>query len=259
MKLISLTLVLFVIGLASPAFGQKYLQKPYTEWSVEDVTKMLNDSPWSAKYQSAEGNAAAQMQQQARESADNRLSGTDRGNLGRGSIPPPVLIQLYSSLPLRQAIVRGRQLGAKYDKMNAEDKAKFDASTAGLLKCPLCTDYYIVTLTKVKDGSERVDDGIFQTLTLDDVKGKVWLVNDKDEKLELFQFTPPKGAGESAVFFFKRKRDDGSLFFTPTDKSIRFSFANEFRSVNNNAYALLVPKMWEFKVAKILVDGKVEF
>ena len=259
MKLTFLTLILFVVGLASPAFGQKYLQKPYTEWSLDDVTKIVNDSPWAFKFQSAEASTAAAMEQQLREQRDTRLSGTDRGNLGRGDIAAPLLIQLYSGLPLRQALVRGRQIGAKYEKMNEEEKAKFDASTAGLLKCVLCTDHYIVTITKMKDSSGRVDDGMFQTLTLEDLKGKVWLVNEKDQKIELFQFTPPKGAGESAVFFFKRNREDGTPFFTPADKEIKLMFANELRAPNSNAYAKLIPRSFDFKVAKLVVDGKLAF
>src|SRR5262245_1317352 len=81
MKLTILTLMLFVVGLASPAFGQKYLQKPFTEWSLDDVTKIYSDSPWTIKYQSGEASAAAALEQQAREQRDTRLSGSDRGNL----------------------------------------------------------------------------------------------------------------------------------------------------------------------------------
>ena len=259
MKLTFVTLIIFVVGLASPAFGQKYLQKPYNEWSVDDVTKIINDSPWTIKYQSGEASTAAAIEQQMREARDTRLSGSDRGNLGRGTVPPVVNIQLYSGLPLRQAIVRGRQIGAKYDKMSAEDKAKFDASTANLLKCPLCTEHYIVTLTKTKDSSGSVDDGILQTLTLEDLKGKVWLANDKNEKIELFQFTPPKGAGESAVLFFKRNRQDGTPFFTAADKEIKLMFANELRAPNSNAYASMIPRSVDFKVAKLIVDEKIAF
>ena len=259
MKATFLTLVLFIVGLTSPAFGQKFLQKPYTEWSLDEVKKLLNEAPWSNQYQSEQGLMASTVEQSQREQADNRLSGADRGNLGRGNVPAPVIIQLYSALPLRQALVRTRQLGAKYDKLNPEDKAKFDASTAATLNCSLCKDYYIVTLTKTKDKSERIDDGIFQTLTLENLKGKVWLVNDKGEKLELFQFTPPKGAGESAVFFFKRNKEDGKPFFSEADKEIKFLFANELRAPNNNAYAHLIPRSFDFKVSKMIVDGKLAF
>ncbi|HKP67851.1 MAG TPA: hypothetical protein VJV05_01125 [Pyrinomonadaceae bacterium] len=259
MRATLLSLTLLFVCFASPAFGQKFLQKPYTEWSVDEVKKLLNEAPWSNQYQSESGLQASALEQGAREQADNRLSGSDRGNMGRGNVPAPVIIQLYSALPLRQALVRSRQIGAKYEKLNADDKAKFDASTAGMLECKLCKDYYIITLTKTKDKSERIDDGIFQTLTLENLKGKIWLANDKEEKLDLFQFTPPKGAGESAVFFFKRNKEDGKPFFSEADKEIKFLFANELRAPNNNAYAILIPRSFDFKVAKMIVDGKLAF
>ena len=259
MKSASLTLILFLLGVAPQAFGQKFLDKPFTEWNVDEVKKLLNEPPWSNQYQSDTGLAAADMEQSARESSDNRISGANRGNLGRGNVPAPIIIQLYSALPVRQAFVRGWQLGAKYDKMNAEDKAKFDASKANTITCPLCVDYYIVKLTKMKDSSGALDDGLFQTMTLEDFKGKVWLGNDKRERIELFQFTPPKGAGESAVFFFKRNRADGTPFFTPADKEIVFEFAPELRMRTANPYSRLIPATFEFKVSKMVIDGKLAF
>ena len=259
MKFVHFFLIALVLGIVSPAMGQKYLQKPFTEWTVDEVKKILNEAPWADQYQSERGLAASTMQQSAREAADNNISGSNRGNLGRGDIPAPVIIQLYSALPVRQAQVRAWQLGAKYDKMNPEEKAKFDASKANTLNCPLCKDYYIVKLTKMKDSSGAVDDGIFQTMTLENFKGKVWLGSDKGERLELFQFTPPKGAGEPAVFFFKRNREDGSPFFTPTDKEIKFLFANELRASSSNAYFYLIPASFSFKVSKMIVDGNLAF
>jgi hypothetical protein len=165
-------------------------------------------------------------------------------------------MRLHSALPIRQALARAQQIGAKYDSMSQEDKKKFDESTAKFLACAICTDYYVVTLIKIKDSSGKVDDGIFQTLKAEDLKGKVWLVNDRDEKLELAEFTPPKGAGDAAVFFFKRP---ATPFFNTTDKQIRFMFANELRQSGNNAYASLIPRTFEFKVSKMVVGEKIEF
>ena len=259
------TRVLFLLGLAffvvSPAVGQKFLQKPYKEWSQDDAIKVASDSPWANQYQSERGLDQAAIEQQRREQADTRLSGSDRGNQTRPNMPVPVIVRLHSALPVRQAIVRLQQLNAKYDKMSAEEQQKFDESTSKFLQCAICKDYYVVTLTKWKDSSTSgITDGIFQTMTLEELKGKVWLVNDKDEKLELAQFTPPKSGSDSAVFFFKRADANGTPFFTPSDKLVRFMFANELRNNNVNAYSALIPRSFEFKVSKMLsADGKLEF
>ncbi len=253
--------LLFVLALflTSSAYGQKYLQKTYKEWTVEETHKVLSDSPWANQYQSERGLVAAEQQQQARDRADNIISGSNRGNQGRGAVPVPIIIRLHSAMPVRQALVRQQQIAAKYEKMSADDQKKFDDSTAKFLECAICKGYYVVTLTKWRDTSDFVSDGIFQALTLEDLKGKVWLVNDKDQKLELAEFTPPKKATDSAVFFFKRPAADAAAFIAPADKRLQFMFANELRD-NKNAYSNLIPRSFEFKVARMLSsDGKVEF
>src|SRR5688572_16730550 len=244
MKFRHIAYLAFILVSISPCFGQKYLQKSYKEWTAEDVRKILSDSPWVTQYQSEEGLVAAQQQQQARDQADNNR-GSYRGNQGRVDTPVPVTVRLHSALPVRQAMIRAQQLGANYDKMSADDQKKFDESTVKFLECAVCAGYYVVTVTKFKDTSTTVTDGLFQSLKLEDFKGKVWLMNDKDEKLEVAQFTPPKSSADSAVLFFKRTNDKGEAFFSPADKLVRLAFSNEFRD-NDNAYSKLIPRAFEF-------------
>jgi hypothetical protein len=260
MKIKNLALVALFFCFAYPVFSQKFIEKPYTSWSKDDALKVLSDSPWSYQYQSTAGLAAVGRQQTARDQADNRLGGSERGSSSRNLTTAPVVIRLHSGLPVRQAIVRLQQIQDGYDKMNDEQRAKFDESAKGFLYCALCQNYYIVTITKFKDTSAGfgIDDGIFQTMTLNDIKGKVWLVNDKGEKREVEQFTPPKGGGDSAVFFFKKTDEKGAPFLTPENKDFKFVFSNEFLD-RGNAYAPYVPRNFEFKVSKLIADNKVQF
>lgn len=258
MKLNKLLLFACVFCLSVAAFSQKILEKPYQTWSKEEAMKVISNPPWSDQYQSSRGLAAVSQEQQSREQADTRLGGSERGSSSRNLAPPPVVIRLHSALPVRQAIVRLQQLQAGYDKMNAEQRAKFDESVKKFLDCATCQNYYIVTLTKFKDNSPgAVDDGIFQTLKPEDLKGKVWLVNDKNERRELAQFIPPKGAGESAIFYFKRTDEKGNPLLTPENKQLKFLFANEL--LDNNAYSGLIPRSFDFKVSKLVINDKVEF
>ncbi|MDQ4122603.1 MAG: hypothetical protein M3209_14285 [Acidobacteriota bacterium] len=260
MKYNKFALLVMVFCLTVTAFGQKYLEKPYTEWSKDEAIKVLNDSPWAQQYQSTKDLAAASQSQTAREQADNNImGGRERGSTARNIQPPPVTIRLHSALPVRQAMVRMQQIGANYDKMSEAEKAKFDESAKGFLSCPICQSFYVVTMVKAKDSSgQSVEDGLFQSMTLEEVRGKVWLTNDKGEKREVVQFTPPKGAGDAAVFFFKRTDDNGVALLTPGTKSLKFVFSNEFLD-GRNAHANLVPRNFEFKVTKMLVENKVEF
>ena len=259
MKYTRLLLFVFAVLLVTPSYGQKFLEKPYKQWTLDDTNKILSSAPWADQYQSERGQIAAENIQQSIDRSNNTISGSNRGNQGRVSAPVPIIIRLHSALPIRQALARQMQIGAKYDKMSAEEQAKFDESTAKFLECAVCKGYYVVTITKWRDTSDFVTDGIFQSLTLEDLKGKVWLMNDKDEKIELEQFTPPKKATDSAVFFFKRPAAGEPQFITPADKRFLFVFANELRD-NKNAYSNLIPRSFEFKIPKMLTaDGKIEF
>ncbi|MEP7148477.1 MAG: hypothetical protein ABI857_06295 [Acidobacteriota bacterium] len=259
MKYIYAFILVLTLMAASPANGQKFLEKPYREWSKEEAFKVTADSPWAVEYQSERGLDDQARLQQRREQADTRLSGSDRGNQGRPSVPIPVVMRLHSALPVRQAIVRLQQIGAGYDKMKREEQEKFDASTAKFLECAICRDYYVVTLGKWRDTSTvGISDGIFQTFKYEDLKGKVSLVNDRDERLEIVSFTPPKNSTDSAIFFFKRPVAEAP-FFLRSDKEIRFLFSNDLRD-NTSAYSKLIPRVFEFKISKILsADGKIQF
>lgn len=259
MKYTYLLTLVFSIVLTSAAFGQKHLQKPYKEWTLDEVNKTLSSAPWADQYQSEQGQIASEQVQQAIDRSNNNISGANRGNLGRASAAVPIIIRLHSALPIRQASIRERQIGAKYDKMSDEEKKKFDESTAKFLECAICKGYYVVTIRKWRDTSDFVTDGIFQSLTFDDLKGKIWLVNDRDEKLELAQFTPPKNSTDNAVFFFKRPAAGEPQFLLPTDKRFLFQFASELRD-NKNAYSYLIPRSFEFKISKMLNgEGQIEF
>lgn len=236
-----------LVLLTVSASGQKFLKKPWTEWSKEDALSILNDSPWAKTYSSNESGPESEPAVRGRRDTANR------GTAAR----MPVVIRLHSSPYVRRAVVRMQQLGVKYDKMSAEEKAKFDDSRKVYLECAICTDYYVVTLTKFSAG-ETVDEGLFQSLDLDDMKKAVTLRTESDQVRELTQFTPPKGAGDAAIFFFKRTDDSGKLLVTPDTKELSFVFSSDFIQADKR-YTGLYPRRFEFPVSKMIVDGAVAF
>jgi hypothetical protein len=72
------------------------------------------------------------------------------------------------------------------------------------------------------------------------------------------QFTPPKAAGDSALFFFKRVDDAGKHLVTKDTKEIRFVFENEFLGPKNR-FASFLPRFFDFKVSKMVVGDRVLF
>src|SRR5215212_11596324 len=117
-KILLLSICLYF--LTGSVSAQKTLEKPLEKWSKEDALKIVTNSPWAQTYQSPESSSAAAAQQIRREQRDSVNSGGGNlaGSSGRSLGNPPVVIRLHSALPIRQAIIRGRQIAAGYDKMD---------------------------------------------------------------------------------------------------------------------------------------------
>jgi hypothetical protein len=262
MKLIKskLLLIICLCCLTHAVSAQKVWEKPFQQWSKEEAIKILTNSPWVQTYQSPEGLARGAREQVARDQADQNLRQQPaQGSRTRFIAPPPVVIRLHSALPIRQALIRLQQIEAGYDKWDEKKRAEFDDTTKNYLSCPLCKDYYVVTMTKFNDSSAQgVKDGLFQTMQTKELKGNVWLANEKGEKRELVEFTPPKGSGDFAVFFFPRRDSKGNNLITEQSKDFKFVFDNAFLTAKN-PYAVLLPLNFEFKVSKMMIGDKVEF
>jgi hypothetical protein len=253
---------LFTCALAGTAVSQQLWEKAPEKWNKEDVLRITSSSPWAVTHQSTEAQARASMVDMARGSRNTVNSGGNgatAGSANRDAGPAPVVFRLHSAEPIRRAITRGRQIAAGYDKMDDAGKQQFDKANKSFLECGICKDYYVISATKYPDTtSQYVDEAIFQRMSLADLKGNVWLINDKGEKREIFQFTAPKKPGESAYLFFARKADDGNPLISFTNRSFSLVFNNGFFSPSN-PYASFVPRSVEFSVAKITLDERLAF
>lgn len=259
MKLSRSVLPIIVLSLFGAVSAQN-LTKPYTEWSQGEAQKLASQSGWAKSYTSPESRAGAEALNVSREQAQTaNRGGGNPGSVARFGGNPPVVIRLHSAPVIRQAIVRMQQIAAKYDKMSDADKAAFDAGRKGYLDCAICKDYYVITLTKYTDASgQTVDDGMFQSLTLADLKGQVTLVNDKGESRPIYQFTPSKGGSDAAILFFARRDSEGKLLIGPDTKEIEVVFSNDFRT-RERRYGYLVPSKFEFSTSKMKVGDEIQF
>lgn len=250
--LVFAVLVLFAI----PIQAQKFLDKPFTSWSRENAMDVLTESPWAKMNQNMNAAASADMREAARSQSDNRLSGQERGRSERSGGVAPVIARLHSAAPIRQALARLNQIAAGYDKMNAEKKAAFDESAKRLLECPICQSHYVVTLTQAPNSSgQSVEEALFQGMTLAQMKGNIWLEDERGQKRELAQFIAPEKRGDSAVFFFPRKNEKGEELFGENSKEVNVVFNNLFLTSSSNRFAALLPRRFEFGVAKMKFGG----
>jgi len=137
----------------------------YQKWTKGDVKKLLTSSPWakSVKYTIP-------------------LNVVPGGGELVTTADSPVIL-LRSALPVRQALVRERQLEAKYDKMDEAKRAAFDFKTKELLACPACDKNYVVTI-KFPSATLGSPSYIMER------KKYIYLTNEKGERRELIHFVP---------------------------------------------------------------------
>ena len=226
----SFTFLALVLTCSTVARAQdSFMGKPYTEWSKSEANKVLNDSPWVK---------------------------TQEVRIPQGGANAPLdfkyTLRLRSALPIRQALVRLRQLEAKYDKMSAADKAAFDEKVKGLLECPACADNYVISLSSKSESYPNADAvfDVLKTATLPALQKYVYLANDTDARRTLVHFTAPKAAGGEAMFFFPRLDEQGQPLFSPTSKKLLFRMSDRNAGASTN---------FEFDISKIVVNSNVEF
>ncbi len=205
--------------------------KPFNQWSKEEAEKVLLDSPWA------------------------RLSARSGAAIYRSvSAPDPAFnFRLRSALPVRQAMLRLRQLREKYDQLSEAKKADFDEKNRPLVECPACADNYVIALHPPPGGREPLPRALLTT-SHDRIKLAIYLSNERGERRELIHYVPPKSAASGeAVFFFPRFNEKGKPLLTPANKRLVLNIGSEAlggdQAVNR----------FEFDVSKMVVNGKVEF
>lgn len=252
------TLTLMCVA-AVAAEAQKFVEKPYSAWTVDQAKEILSNSGWAKTYQNLSAAAGSDMREAARAQSDTRLSGQERSRSERSGGTAPVYATLRSALPVRQALVRLNQIASGYDKMDEKNKAKFDESMKGLLGCAICQTHYVITMSQASNSTGQfVEEGLFQGMTLAQMKDNIWLETDDGKRRSLVEFTAPTKRGDSAIFFFARKDEQGNVFVTDSTKEVSIVFNNTFFTPSNRSSAY-VPRRFDFKVSKLKVGSELMF
>lgn len=230
-----------------------WTSKPYTKWSRSDAEAVLNNSPWAARqevrikfdketqvaagsYSGVSAAAAAQSQTEV-----------------TSQMPVDFIftLRLRSALPVRQAMVRLRQLQSDV-KMSDNDRAAYDAKTKGLLDCPACASNYAITLSSKSTNSPGADAvyAVFKGARLVDLQRYIYIANERGDRRQLVHFVPPKAPGDEAVFFFSRLDEKGAPLLTPENRELLVNLSdNQVNSVSN----------FKIDVSKLVQNGKIEF
>src|ERR1051326_178015 len=252
---LKINIPLLVIGAAvfSISAQNPLPRKPFTQWSRSEAEAVLNDSAWAARsevrikfdketqvaagsYSGVSGAAAAQSQTQVTSEAPVDFIFT---------------LRLRSAFPVRQALVRLRQLQSDV-KMSDPERAGYEARTKGLLECPACVNNYVVSLSS-KSASRPGADAVYTLFKggrLADLQRYVYIANERGERRPLIHFDPPKAPGDEATFFFPRFDEKGAPLLTIANKELLINLTdNQINPITN----------FKIDVSKLLIDGKVEF
>ena len=233
------------------------LAKPFEQWKKEDAKRILTDSPWAImqevriKYAGESRLVAGGPQPTS--GTTNR---TAQNTISSGGAEAPVdfqfTLRLRSSMPVRQALVRLKQIEARYDELTDKDRAAFDAKTKGLLECPACVENYVLTLSSKSTQSPGADAvySVFKGGRLEDLKRYIYIANERGDRRSLIHFVPPRVPGDEATFFFSRLDDSGLPLLTPANKELVFNVTNNEINIVTN---------FRLDVSKLVMNGKVEF
>lgn len=240
-------LVVLTLSLMATASAQRVaIKKPYTEWTPEEVSRILFNSQWTQDSVQF-GNLEIYRPNSPDEPAGTKYL---------------VQIRLSSALPVRQAVVRRMQLNIPYEKLNSAQRASYDAEVNGLLNCPQCSEYYIVTVRSAsKDRLDLISRGgnvtldiieILKGLPEDELLRHVSLVNDKGERRDAARVMFTKG--HEVLFLFRRSDEQGHPLITTSNKKFYVDFD---KYVAKKAEGAL--KKFTFNVGDMVRDGEVDF
>jgi hypothetical protein len=246
--------LLSVVLVGAVSAQEKLPAKPYTQWSKTEAEKVLNDSAWAPKQELRIKFDKERQSAAGSYSGVSAASAAQAGTEVTSQVPVDFVftLRLRSALPVRQALVRLRNLETDVEKMNQEQLAQFDRQTKGLLECPACTDNYVVTLSSKSRNTPGADAvfTVFKGGRLADLQRYIFIANERGQRRPLIHFVPPKVPGDEATFFFPRLDDKGALLLTADNKELLVNLSdNQPSSISN----------FKLDVSKLVLNGKVEF
>ena len=232
--------VLFLAVILAASGGEFWEKKDYREWSQKECTKLLERSPWSDQF---------------------TLTGVTvmdrRSDSSSSDGQQPYIkyqVQFRSALPVRQAIVRQSQIEQKYESLAPEKRQELDKRFEAFMNA-YPADAVVVFVTYSTNDRKRDLDlaRLWQSKTTDLLKNSVYLIPSKGNRVPLAQFAAAPGAERAITFVFPREVD-GKPIVELKDKSIKLEFAYPVVEYMGDGRAFL-----EFKVEKMIVNGKVEY
>jgi hypothetical protein len=240
-----------VLCLALPLAGagvarQKQQRKPWTEWTLKEAEKILNDSAWGrtqVETDTSEMFFRPQPAPNVRTGAGNADPLRDaRGGATNQATEIRYRIRFFSARPVRRALARIALLNMGRPDPQAAARLRLFAESPS-------NEKIIVSVTYESDDGRYAGAALqaFAAATAATLKNNTYL-ETKAGRLFVEQYVPPGREGYGALFVFPRSVRERP-FITRDDGEVRF-----FSEVGRN-----VKLDMRFDVAQMTYEGSLEY
>ncbi len=238
-----------------------WVKKDWKQWSKEECTKILQDSPWSRKW------AKSQM-------GSPQMPGVSGANAeGASGEKTPEMhydIELQSALPIREAVIRKAQIDQKYDKMTEAQKKEFDSKAGAFLN----RSYDDVILVHITFGSnlqafEREMATYWKTIPPEAPPVDMYLITENGDRVPPIRFNTSQSGAYSFDLIFPRMKNREPIVHDG-DKVLSLQFTHpaignqtQINTTNPTNPSIDVfgeeRVLIQFKLDKMVVNGKANY
>ena len=247
-------MVLAILGFAAltASADDFWVKKEWKQWSKSDCEKILHDSPWTKKWgksQSLLSGAVGSVSGAAQEGAG-----------GETAIEMDYFIQLRSSLPVREAVVRQAMIVQKYDSLDEAHKKAFDEQSGQYLAKVYDNEILVhVLYSSNVQTFERQLATYWQNIPEGKTPDEIYLINSRNDRVPPVRFVSPRtGAYEFDLYFPRMK--GGVPVIQDSDKSFSIEFPHPAIGSQNagNASNVLNPNVTTFGRERVLAEFKID-
>jgi hypothetical protein len=257
--------LIFVLAVAAVRADDFWVKKDWKQWSKEDCAKIMKDSPWAHKWAQtvstigpgtpATSNNIGNVTSSSGASAPlGSVTGSAAGSAGDSKEEITYTVYITSSLAIREAMVRSKEIQDNYDKLDADKKKAYDARIEQFLGQTF-DDAIIFHVTY--DGSNtallRALSEYWQTIQEESVPSELFMINEHGDRIKPVRFSSPRGGGNTMDIVFPKMQNNEPII-KAGDKELTLQFPSP-KVVDLPRQLVTI----SFRVDKMTINGKTTF